>query len=82
MIEREVELRRKRQLTWPDEIATAMGVEDGSHLVIEYNPESRSAVVRPTRDTYAGLLKGVYGTTAASRAAYLETERRSWGEEK
>jgi bifunctional DNA-binding transcriptional regulator/antitoxin component of YhaV-PrlF toxin-antitoxin module len=78
MIEREVELRRKRQLTWPDEIAAAMGVEDGSHLVIECDPDTRTAVVRPTLDSYAGALRGAYGTTPAERAEYLAAERVSW----
>jgi hypothetical protein len=80
MLELEVELRKKNQLTWPEKIAAAMRVGAGSRLKIVFDEERQEARVRPIRDSYAGALNGVYGRTEAEIAAYLEEERRSWSE--
>jgi bifunctional DNA-binding transcriptional regulator/antitoxin component of YhaV-PrlF toxin-antitoxin module len=43
VVEVEVELRRKHQMTWPKEVASAMEVGDGDRLVVEYNAETKVA---------------------------------------
>ena len=79
-IEREVELRRKRQMTWPEELATAMQVSEGSYLIVEYDPERDVAMVRRRPDSYAGILRGVFGAPDEAER-YLKRERLSWSEE-
>jgi AbrB family looped-hinge helix DNA binding protein len=63
MIEVEVKLRRKNQLTLPEEIAERLGVGPGDRLVVSLDEDQPTiAVLRPLLRSYAGILKGVYGT--------------------
>ena len=80
MMELEVELRRKNQLTWPEPLARAMGVSEGARLKIVYEEATGEARVRPIREGYAGALRGTYGASEEEIRAYLMAERRSWGE--
>lgn len=77
-IEREVEVRRKRQLTWPEELATAMQVSEGSYLIIEYDEDRGIATVRRRPDSYAGAVKGIFGANDDEVAAYLDSEHSGW----
>jgi bifunctional DNA-binding transcriptional regulator/antitoxin component of YhaV-PrlF toxin-antitoxin module len=78
--ELEVGLRKKNQLTLPDEVAKQLDVRAGSRLVIQFDPEDDSVRMRPLRESYVGILLGVYGTPAEA-AAYVEQERGSWDSE-
>lgn len=74
---RTVALRRKNQLTLPDEVARRMGVEVGNRLLITFDEEAGEAHVRRAPESYAGALRGLYGTPEEVRK-YLREERRSW----
>lgn len=79
-IQVEVGLRPRNQITFPEEIAARLNVEPGDRLVIEWdeaNPER--AQVRVLRRSYYGALEGIYGETPDDVAAYIRTERESWG---
>jgi len=78
MVEVEVELRQRNQMTLPERIARTMGVRQGSRLLITYDDQTGEARIRPLLETYAGVLRGVYGQTPDEVAAYLEEERRGW----
>ncbi len=74
-----VRLRAKNQLTLPEAIAAHLGVEPGDQLIIEMDEEVPGLVqVRPLLRSYAGILKGIYGTPEET-AEYLRQERASWG---
>lgn len=78
-IEVEVKLRRKNQLTLPDEIAERLGVGPGDRLIVSLDEDQPTSVaLRPLLRSYAGILKGVYGTPDEA-AEYLRQERASWG---
>lgn len=76
MSEAVVELRRKNQITWP--LAKEMGLHEGARLVVVYDPERDEAHVRPIRDSYAGSLRGVYGSGDDEIAEYVKAERGAW----
>ncbi|HVB54729.1 MAG TPA: AbrB/MazE/SpoVT family DNA-binding domain-containing protein [Candidatus Acidoferrales bacterium] len=76
----EVGLRKKNQLTLPEELAKVLDVRAGSRLIMQFDPEEGVITLRPLRDSYAGILRGVYGTSAEA-AAYGEEERGSWDAE-
>ena len=79
-IEVEVKLRRKNQLTLPDEIAERLGVGPGDRLIVSLDADHPTSVaMRPLLRSYAGILKGMYGTPEEA-AEYLRQERASWGE--
>jgi bifunctional DNA-binding transcriptional regulator/antitoxin component of YhaV-PrlF toxin-antitoxin module len=76
----EVGLRKRNQLTLPEELAKQLNVSPGSRLLMQFDPQEGLVRLRPLRDSYAGILPGVYGTPAEA-AAYLEQERGSWDSE-
>jgi AbrB family looped-hinge helix DNA binding protein len=79
-IEVEVKLRRKNQLTLPDEIAERLGVAPGDRLIVSLDADHPTSVaLRPLLRSCAGVLKGVYGTPDEA-AEYLRQERAGWGE--
>ncbi len=68
-------LRARNQLTIPEPIVEAAGLEPGDTLVVETDAENPDVLrLRRVRASYAGALKGVYGDAGT----YLEDERRSW----
>lgn len=77
-----VTIRRKNQMTVPEVFAERLGLRPGDRLVLELEqgvdgqPEIRA---RPLRRSYAGMLRGVYGTSEDA-ATYLAGERRAWDE--
>lgn len=79
MGEVEVELRKKNQMTLPEKLAGRLNVRPGSRLLVSYDEERGEARLRPLRESYAGVLRGVYGETPEEIATYLDEERRSWG---
>lgn len=80
VIEVEVGLRQKNQLTLPEPIAQRLGVGPGDRLIFAIDEQDpRRVQVRPLLRSYAGILEGVYGTPEEVEA-YLREERASWGE--
>lgn len=81
-IEVQVTLRERNQLTLPDRVAARIAAKPGDRLLLTVEPvEQGSPVVvrlKRLRDSYAGLLSGVYGQTAEEQAAYIAAERDSW----
>jgi hypothetical protein len=68
-------LRGRNQLTLPDPIVQAGGLEEGATFVVELDPGDPDVVrLRRVRSTYAGALKGMFEPTAE----YLEGERSTW----
>ena len=68
-------LRGRNQLTLPDAIVQAAGVEEGATFVVEVDPSDPDVVrFRRIRPSYAGALRGLYEPVAE----YLEGERTGW----
>lgn len=68
-------LRGRNQLTLPDAIVQAAGVEEGSTFLVELEPSDPDVVrLRRVRSSYAGALKGLYEPVAE----YVEGERSGW----
>jgi bifunctional DNA-binding transcriptional regulator/antitoxin component of YhaV-PrlF toxin-antitoxin module len=74
-ISAEARLRERNQLTIPEVIVAATGLEPGVTLVVETRLEDPDTLVlRRVRRSYAGALRGVYGDATA----YVEGERKGW----
>ena len=68
-------LRQRNQLTLPDPIVQAGGIEEGAVFVVELEPSDPDVVrLRRVRSSYAGALKGLYEPVDE----YLEGERAGW----
>jgi len=68
-------LRARNQLTLPDPIVQATGLEEGATFVVEVDAADPDVVrLRRVRTSYAGALKGLYEPSAE----YLEGERSGW----
>jgi hypothetical protein len=68
-------LRQRNQLTLPDPIVQAGGLEEGATFVVELDPADPDVVrLRRVRSTYAGALKGMFEPADE----YLEGERSGW----
>jgi bifunctional DNA-binding transcriptional regulator/antitoxin component of YhaV-PrlF toxin-antitoxin module len=73
----EARLRARNQLTIPDPIVRAAGIEPGERFVVELEPDDHDTVLlRRVRNSYAGSLRGLWGKDAET---HLEDERKSWG---
>jgi bifunctional DNA-binding transcriptional regulator/antitoxin component of YhaV-PrlF toxin-antitoxin module len=71
----EARLRERNQITIPDAIVRAAGIEPGETFVVELEPGEPDMVrLRRVRTSYAGALTGLYGDVAT----YLDEERASW----
>ena len=70
-------MRARNQLTLPEPVVAAAGIEEGDSFVVEVDGLAPDVVrLRRVRSSYAGALRGLYGDTRA----YLEQERHSWDE--
>jgi AbrB family looped-hinge helix DNA binding protein len=69
----EARVRARNQVTIPDAVARALGLRDGSRLLIRTDGDRAEIVV--IRDTYAGTLSGLWG---ADPSAWLTSERDGW----
>jgi hypothetical protein len=68
-------LRARNQITLPDRIVQAAGLDAGATFVVELDPGDPDIVrLRRVRSSYAGALKGLYEPTAE----YLAGERAGW----
>jgi bifunctional DNA-binding transcriptional regulator/antitoxin component of YhaV-PrlF toxin-antitoxin module len=79
MIQMEIELRSKNQMTLPDRIVRQLHMAKGTRLTIVLDEEAGEIRLRPIRASYAGALGGIYGRDQAEVRTYLEEERQSWG---
>lgn len=78
LLEAEVGLRQKNQLTLPEPIASQLGAQPGDHLVITVlDDEPGIARIRRLPRSYAGSMSGLYGTPEEV-AVYVRKERESW----
>ena len=68
-------VRARNQMTIPEQIVEAADIHEGETLIVELEPSRPDVLhVRRVRESYAGVLPGVYGDAGA----YLEEERREW----
>lgn len=81
-----VRLRAKNQLTLPEPVARALGVEPGDRFFVSFEEPDR-AVLQRVPKSYAGALAGVWGSheeamaeLRASRDEWDEPERRQLGD--
>jgi len=72
----EAHLRARNQITIPDAIVQAAGIEPGETFVVEVEPEDGDTLrLRRVRTSYAGALRGLWGADAD---VFLEAERNAW----
>jgi hypothetical protein len=68
-------LRSRNQLTLPDPIVQAAGLDEGATFVVELDEADPDVVrLRRVRSSYAGVLKGLYEPAGE----YLDGERAGW----
>lgn len=76
----EARLRLKNQLTLPEAMAEHLEAEPDDVLEFEADPDRPGAVVvRRLPRTFAGSMRGIYGTTE-EMIEYLREEHESWKE--
>ena len=79
MLESETTIRARNQVTIPKDVAEARGLREGQRLLIVVDDDHPDEfIVRRLRDSYAGILTGVYGRTVAEREAYARGENEAW----
>ena len=72
----EARFRARNQITIPEAVVRAAGIEPGETFVVEVEPEDIDTLrLRRIRTSYAGVLRGLWGPDAN---AYLEAERNAW----
>jgi AbrB family looped-hinge helix DNA binding protein len=69
----EVRVRARNQVTIPEPIVRALGLEEGTRLLFRTEGDRVELVV--IRDSYAGALRGVWG---ADPQSWLAEERATW----
>jgi len=75
IVSAEARLRARNQITLPEAVAEAAGLEAGDVFMVELRPDEPDTVrLHRIRKSYAGALTGVYGDTRA----YLDELRNSW----
>jgi AbrB family looped-hinge helix DNA binding protein len=75
----ETTVRKRNQVTLPKAVADARQLHEGQRLVVVVDDEHPDEILlRRVRDSYAGILTGVYGANDAEREAYLRGEREAW----
>ncbi len=71
-------LRARNQLTLPDPVVQAAGLDEGATFVVELDDAEPDVVrLRRVRSSYAGALRGLYEPAGP----YLEGERSGWDPE-
>lgn len=82
VIEIPLRLRERNQLTLPERIVERMGLNEGDQLLAVLDEAEPTLVrLRGLLRSYKGVAAKSYGTDAKAVAAYLASERASWGEE-
>lgn len=80
VIEVEIQLRPRNQITVPAEAVQGLAVRTGDRLLLRVDPERHTGEVRPLRASYAGAAGPLYGRTRQEVAAYIKRERTAWAE--
>ena len=71
----EARVRARNQLTLPEPVVQAAGIEEGDRFVVEVAAGDPDTVhLHRIRDSYAGALRDVFGDSTP----FLEGERGSW----
>lgn len=70
-------LRPRNQLTLPAAVASRLDVKPGDRFIVLVDGPDSVRLVR-IRESYAGALAGLWGTTSAEMDEWLRTERASW----
>jgi len=70
-------LRAKHQITLPGAVVKRLRLREGDQLIVAL--EEDRAILRPVRSSYRAVLKDEF-KNASDIAAFLRTERESWGE--
>ena len=71
-------VRSKNQMTLPDPIVKRLGVEPGDEVIVYFDDNEPGIIhLRPLRRSYAGVARGMYGSTEEA-AEYIKSERTSW----
>ncbi len=79
-VEAEARLRAKNQVTMPDPIVKALDAEVDDIIVFQADPEEAGLVhLRVLPRTFAGSMRGVYGTTAEV-LEFQRKEHAAWAE--
>ena len=72
----EAQVRARNQVTIPESIVRAGGIEAGETLIVEIEPSSPDTLrIRRVRESYAGALSGLWGSDSRRE---LEADRDSW----
>jgi bifunctional DNA-binding transcriptional regulator/antitoxin component of YhaV-PrlF toxin-antitoxin module len=67
-------LRARNQLTLPEPVAARIGAKPGDRFVLLVDGPDSVRLIR-VRDSYAGALKGMWGSTQAEADTWLREER-------
>jgi bifunctional DNA-binding transcriptional regulator/antitoxin component of YhaV-PrlF toxin-antitoxin module len=69
----EARVRERNQITLPERVAQAGNIEAGDRFVVEVDPADPDTIrLHRIRDSYAGMLRDVYGDPAAALAEARE----------
>jgi AbrB family looped-hinge helix DNA binding protein len=68
--EMEAVIRKRNQITLPSEAVELLQLHEGDTVVVKV--QNGTAILRPVRQSYAGIAKGFYG------AGFVERERSDW----
>lgn len=75
-----VRIRRKSQVTLPEQIVRQLDLKPGDELMVAVDHEEPDVIrLRRLHRSYAGTVAGVYGTADEARA-YVRGERKAWEE--
>ena len=70
-------LRARNQLTLPERVVSRLDVKPGDRFLIVVDGPDSVRMVR-IRDSYAGALSGLWGSTQTQGDDWLRNERESW----
>ncbi len=78
-LEVETTVRGRNQVTLPKAVTDARQLHEGQRLVVILDDERPDEILlRRVRDSYAGVLTGVFGAGDAERERSLCDEREAW----
>lgn len=72
-------LRPRNQLTLPEPIVTSLDARAGERFLVSVEGPDSLRLVR-IRESYAGALAGMWGSSQEEADAWLSEERASWAE--
>ncbi|MBC5798700.1 MAG: AbrB/MazE/SpoVT family DNA-binding domain-containing protein [Candidatus Eremiobacteraeota bacterium] len=79
-LDAEITVRQRNQVTLPSAIAEARNVKRGSRFIVHIDDHHPDVIfLRAIPRSYAGTLKGLFGTTTEEELAYVRGEQ-DWGQ--